>query len=190
MAILGVIPAIAVILLATGKGLYQVEGRRQDARADLSLPFIFPGTVLALRSLWDFEFLEWMPIFKLAIVGSMVLTILVVAADRGMRERRWAFLAFLFLSFFYAFGGIAQANALLDHSEGKVFEVPVLAKRISSGRSTTYYLQVGPWGPRTEPNEVSASRSLYQAVPVGQNVCVLLWKGALGAPWFVVRTCQ
>jgi len=190
MAILVVIPAIAVVLLATGKGLYQMEGRRHDARADLFLPFIVPGAVLALRSLWDFEFLKWTPILKMAIVASMILTILVVGADRGMRERRWAFLAFLFLCFFYAFGAMAQANALLDRSEGQVFRTLVLAKRISTGKSTAYYFMVEPWGPRREPNEVSVSRVLYQTTPVGQNVCVSLWKGALGAPWFVVRTCQ
>ena len=190
MATLGVIPAIAVIALATGQGLYQVEGRRHDARADLSVAFLVPGAVLALRSLWDFEFLEWMPILKMAIVASVILTILLVGADRGMRERRWAFLAFLLLCFLYAFGAMAQANALLDHSEGQVFRTLVLAKRISSGKSTTYYFMVDPWGPRNKPNEVSVSRALYQATPIGDAVCVSLGKGALGAPWFVVRACQ
>lgn len=190
MAVLAVIPAIAVMLLATGGGLYQMEGRRHDARADLFLAFIVPAAVLTLRSVWDFEFLEWLPILKLAIVTSMILTILVVGADRGMRERRWAFLAFLFLSFFYAFGATAQTNALLDHSEGRVFEVPVLEKRVSSGKSTTYYFMVDAWGPRREPNEVSVSRALYQATPVGQTICVWLRKGSLGVPWFVVGTCQ
>lgn len=190
IAILAIIPAIAVILLATGGGLYQMEGRRHDVRADLFLAFIVPAAVLALRSLWDFEFLAWLPVLKLAIAASMILTILVVGADRGMRDRRWAFLAFLFLSFFYAFGAIAQANALLDHSEGQVFRAQVLAKRISSGKSTTYYFMVDPWGPRSEPNEVSVSRALYQATPVGQNVCVWLRKGSLSVPWFVVGSCQ
>lgn len=190
IAILAIIPGIAVILLATGGGLYQMEGRRHDVRADLFLAFIVPSAVLTLRSVWDFEFLEWSPILKLAIVGSMVLTILVVGADRGMRERRWAFLAFLFLSFFYGFGAMAQANALLDRSEGQVFQTQVLAKRISSGKSTTYYFTIDPWGPRSEPNEVSVSRALYQATSVGQNVCVWLRKGSLRVPWFVIGSCQ
>ena len=167
-----------------------MEGRRHDVRADLFLAFMVPSAVLALRSLWDFEFLGWTPILKLTIVASMILTLLVAGTDRGMRERRWALLAFLFLSFFYSFGGLAQTNALLDHSEGRLFEVPVLTKRISSGKSTTYYFQVGPWGPRTEPNEVSVSRSLYQGTRVGQNICVWLRKGSLGLPWFVVGACQ
>lgn len=190
IAILAVIPGIAVILLATGGGLYQMEGRRHDVRADLFLAFIVPAAVLTLRSVWDFEFLEWLLILKLAIVASMILTILVVGADRGMRERRWAFLVFLFLSFFYSFGAMAQANALLDRSEGQVFQTQVLAKRISSGKSTTYYFMVDAWGPRSKPNEVSVSSALYQATPVGQNVCVWLRKGSLNVPWFVVGDCQ
>jgi len=190
MAVLVVIPAIAVILLATGNGLYQVEGHRHDARADLALAFIVPGAVLAMRSVSDFEFLEWMPILKLAIVASMILTIVVVGADRGMRERRLAFLAFLFLCFLYAFGAMAQANALLDRSEGQIFSTKVLDKRIESGKSTTYYFRVDPWGPRKEPNEVSVSRSMYQATDVGKNVCVWLHTGSLKVRWFVVGACQ
>lgn len=190
MAVLAVVPLIAVALLTTGGPLYQIEGRRNDARADLSLAFLAPGIVLGLRSILDFELLEWTPILKLTFAGSVLLTIFLVSVDRGMRQRKWAFLAFLFLSFFYVFGAVAQANTLFDHSQGQTFKVRVLGKRFSSGKSTTYYLQVEPWGPRTEVNEVSVRSALYRSVAVGQDVCISLWQGALRVPWFIVRPCR
>jgi len=139
MAVFGVLPLVAMAMLATGGGLYQMRGRRNDARADLSIAFFFPGLVLGLRGLLDFNLLAWMPIIKLTIVSTVILTILLVIVSRGMSERPWAILPFLLV---YLFGAITQANTLLDHSKRQVFHVRVLNKRISSGNSTTYYLQV------------------------------------------------
>lgn len=187
MAVLGVLPLVAMTMLATGGGLYQVRGRRNDARADLSIALFFPGLVLGLRGQLDFNLLAWMPIIKPTIASTVILTILLVIVSRGMSERHWAILPFLLV---YLFGAITQANTLLDHSKRQVFPVRVLNKRVSSGNSTTYYLQVEPWGPRGDVNEVSVSSSLYGGVSVGQNVCVFLWKGAMQAPWYIVRACQ
>jgi hypothetical protein len=185
MATLGIVPLVAIAMLATGGALYQVRGRRNDARADLSIAFLLPGLVMALRGLLDFNLLEWMPIIKATIAGTVLLTILL--ASRGMRESRWAILPF---SVVYLFGAMTQANTLLDRSKRQVFPVRVLNKRISNGNTTTYYFQVEPWGPRPGVNEINVPSSIYGAVSAGQNACVLLWKGAMQAPWYIVRTCQ
>lgn len=187
MAVLGFVPLAAMALLATGGRLYQLRGRRNDARADLSLAFFLPGLALGLRSLLDFNLVEWMPIIKMMVAGTVVLTILLVAASRGMSEKPWAIAPFVLV---YLFGAITQANTLLDHSKRQVFALRVLDKRVSHGKSTSYYLRVEPWGPRSNENEVEVPSSMYQAVSVGQNACVLLWPGALHAPWYVVRTCR
>jgi hypothetical protein len=187
MAVLGFVPLAAMALLATGGRLYQLGGRRNDARANLSLAFLLPGLVLGLRGLLDFNLLGWMPIIKMIVAGTVLLTILLVAASRGMIERPWTIVPFVLV---YLFGAITQANTLLDHSKRQVFAVRVLDKRVSDGKSTSYYLRVEPWGPRGSENEVEVSSSMYQAVSVGQNACVLLWPGALHAPWYVVRTCR
>jgi hypothetical protein len=150
MATLGIVPLVAIAMLATGGALYQVRGRRNDARADLSIAFLLPGLVMALRGLLDFNLLEWMPIIKATIAGTVLLTILL--ASRGMRESRWAILPF---SVVYLFGAMTQANTLLDRSKRQVFPVRVLNKRISNGNTTTYYFQVEPWGsaPRRKRNQ-------------------------------------
>jgi hypothetical protein len=116
---------------------------------------------------------------------------LVVAnTDWGMRERRWALLPVLLFGAVYTYGAIAQADTLLDKSEPKTFEAAILSKRISSGRNTTWYLQISPWGPQPEETEVSVPRPLYNSVFPNQTICVHLSDGALKIPWYYLSVCH
>ena len=59
---LAILPVVVIVLLARTQGVYQVEGRRNDARPSLALPIIVPEMILVLRSLEDFQFLLWKPL--------------------------------------------------------------------------------------------------------------------------------
>ena len=84
---------------------------------------------------------------------------------------------------FYGFGAFLQANAMLDRSPMQVIPVVVI------DTPTTRNLLLKPWGPYAQPGDVSVVRSLYDAVRSGDSVCVHLRSGALGTPWYVVRSC-
>jgi hypothetical protein len=60
----------------------------------------------------------------------------------------------LFL-FAYSFGTLIHINCYYDNSERKNFQARVLDKRISSGKSTSYYLELSTWGEQKEADEVS-----------------------------------
>jgi hypothetical protein len=190
MAILAVFPLIAVMLVVQSKGLYQVEGRRNDARPSLAIPFLFPGLILALRAITGIQFLRWMPFLSLCLTGGCVLTLLIASVDRQTRDRRWGMLTIFLLAVAYTFGVSAQADELLDRSAPQVFRVAALSKRIAGGRSTAYYLRVEPWGPQPDANDVSVSRSLYNSVAPEQTVCINFLPGALKIPWYFVTTCR
>ena len=78
---------------------------------------------------------------------------------------------------------------LLDHSRPTVFPVKVLAKSVSSGRNTTYDLNLPPWGP-IEAGDASVPRAFYDKVAVGETVCVDLYRGALGMRWYEIAHCR
>jgi hypothetical protein len=190
MAILAALPLITVMLVVQSKGLYQVEGRRNDARPSLTIPFLFPGLILALRAITGIQFLHWMPFLTLCLLGGCVFTLLIASADRQTREHRWGMLTIFLLAAAYTFGVSAQADELLDRSPRQTFQVAVLSKRMVSGRSTTYYLRVTPWGPQSDANDVSVSRALYNSVAPKQTVCVNFLQGALKIPWYFVTACH
>jgi len=63
----------------------------------------------------------------------------------------------------------------------------VLNKRISSGKSTTRYVELSTWGQQKEVDEVSVGKKLYNSIEVGSIVKIYFRNGKLGIPWFIVE---
>jgi peptidoglycan/LPS O-acetylase OafA/YrhL len=187
--ILAAIPPIAIYLGLRAKGVYQFDGNRNDARPSLAVPVIVPGLILALRAVYDLSFLRWQQLLSPIFLVTIVMTALIASSDPKTGKQRWSYLATLFIALGYAGGVTAMADSLLDHSTPQILQAEVLHKRISSGRHTTWYLELAPWGPQDHPDEISVHRSLYNSVQPGQTVCVYLFLGALKIPWFQLAHC-
>lgn len=190
ISVLAALPIVSVVLLVRSRGIYQIEGRRNDARPSLAVPFIFPGMVLVARTVQDIHLLEWTSILVAAIVCALLLLLVVSACDRALRKRPWTAVIIFIFGAFYGWGLMAQANALLDTSPAHVFQVAVTGKHISSGKTTTYYLRLEPWGPETTSQDVSVPSSLYHYADVGVTVCVDLYPGAFRIPWYEIDRCR
>ena len=186
---LSALPIIAILLGRRAKGVYQFEGRRNDARPSLALPVILPGAVLAIRALYDLSFLHWQQLIAPGLFLSIALAAFITSADPGIARRRWPLLAVLFLSSFYGIGATALGDALLDHSAPQVYQTAVLNKHFSSGRHTTWELKLAAWGPQPEISDVSVPRWLYASVQPGQTVCVHYHPGTINIPWYFVTHC-
>ena len=189
IAILCALPLIALALLVRFRGIYDIEGRRIDARPSLAPLFLFPGLVLALRALLDFNLLHWTPLLTISLVLTAAIVFVVANADRSIGSRPATLLLISLFAACYSYGLAAHANSFLDHSTPQTFPVPVVGKHVSDDRSPTYYLHLDPWGPQTAPTEVSVPSSLYASISPGRQVCVYLHSGALRIPWYVVAQC-
>lgn len=188
--ILVALPVIAIVLQVRSRGIYQMEGRRNDARPSLAVLFLLPGLILDLRAIQDLHLLRWAPLFILAILVTLGFSWLLFQSDADMRRRPWSLLLIVLFGSAYCGGALCEANSLLDHSAGQNFSAAVTDKHISSGKTTTYYLALNPWGPQTAPSEVSVPADLYRSIALGDNVCISLYPGALHAPWYAIYRCQ
>lgn len=186
MLAVGALPLIAVVLLARSHGLYQIEGRRNDARPSLAGAFIFPSCILAFRTIQDLHFLQWKPLLLATFALAAVLTIFLLQSDPHFHNRAVTAVSMFFVGTMFCYGAIAQFDVLADRSAPVAYQAEVLGKRADNGRTTTYYLQVAPWGPRHDSDEIAVSRSLYAAITPGQSVSIHLYSGALHLPWFSV----
>lgn len=184
------LPVIALGLLIRSRGIYQVEGRRNDARPSLALVFLFPGLGLLVSSMRGFHLLAWKPILPIAILVAIGMTVVIATTDAATQKRPLALIPFLLFGVLYGYGLTTQVNVLLDRSSAQTFQVVAFDKHISQGKSTTYYLHLDPWGPQPAATQVAVPRSLYDATPPGATVCVDLHSGALRIPWYVVGQCS
>lgn len=191
IAILAAVPIMALIVLSRSRGLYRLDEAPNDAHPNFAVPLMAPGFILALRAATDFEFINWSRVGLISIGIGMILAIVAAASDSSLRAKRGALVALLFCSAAYGFGAGLEANALLDQSPSKSFSVAVLDKHIFRGRrSTTYNLDLAPWGPQDQQTNVSVSRRVYGGLRPGDRVCIKLHDGALAVPWYTVEMCQ
>ena len=182
----GVFPLIAIVMLARSHGLYQIEGRQNDARPSLAGVFIFPSCVLAYRAIQNLHFLEWKPLLLGTLALAALLTIFLAQSDPHFHNRAVAAVSLFFIGTMFSFGVIAQFDVLADRSAPTTYQTHVLGKRADNGRTTSYYLRVAPWGPRQDAEEIEVSRALYGVISPGQPVRIYLYSGALHLPWYSV----
>lgn len=190
MLVAAALPLVSLILLVRSKGIYQMEGRRKDARPNLAIAFLFPGMGLALRAMADFHLLAWKPILFMAAFCSLGMAIILYQADSGMRKRPWSLLPIVLFGSFYAYGAIAQSNALLDKSSTNAFTAVVTRKHVVHGRSISYHFRLDPWGPQLDETDITVPRQLYNAASIGDRVCIDLHSGALRIAWYQITQCH
>jgi hypothetical protein len=89
----------------------------------------------------------------------------------------------------YGYGAGAHMNMFLDRSEPQSFSATVTGGRVSGGRTLSYRLILGPWGPYKQATSVQVSRALYDLAEVDSRVCIQGRPGALGIPWYQVDGC-
>src|SRR3954453_11291038 len=94
-------------------GLYRLDEERNDAHPNLAVPFIFPGFILALRAITDFEVVTWQRLGLIALAVGVLLLLLATIADPYTRRKPVTLIALLFCSFMYGLGSGLEANALL-----------------------------------------------------------------------------
>jgi len=188
---LALLPWAAIILAAKGHGLYRLDAGRNDVRANLATPMYVPGFVLLLRAVEDVGILDWKLALTYAVLATFIVFLAAVRSDPTLWERRSAAIALLCIMGAYGYGTVALGNSELDSATGENYRVQVLAMHYTRGsRSTTYYLKLAPWGPRTQPEDVSVAGTLYRYTRPGAQVCVHQGPGALGIGWYVVNACD
>jgi hypothetical protein len=188
--VLAVIPWTAIVIMARSPGLYTLNAHRGSGRPDLTLLLISPGILLALRAFLDVHSLDWQRLLQCALIVAMLLMGSVIWALPAARERIGLLLLTLVLLIPYGYGVSALGNALLDHASASSYPTMVYRMFVTSGRSKTPTLRLGPWGPRATPEDTAVSWDLYRKTRVGETVCAQLHAGALGVRWFQITKCQ
>ena len=82
----------------------------------------------------------------------------------------------------YVYGTLICLNYLLDKTPAKEYSSRVLSKRMDSGKTTTCYFSIAPWGNRKDTMEVTVSEGLYESSKEGQPLVVYYQIGAFGIP--------
>ncbi|MES2040379.1 MAG: hypothetical protein V4495_21375 [Pseudomonadota bacterium] len=190
MLVLLAMPWLALLLMKTAKGIYQIDGNTKDIKPNLAIMIFMPGLALMMRALTDFNLVNYTPVLQMALACSLTFTALALHLDWPLRSKPLMILVSTAISFAYGYGAAGLLNAQLDHGTAETYQVQVLSKHISHGKHTSYHLQIAPWGPVSHADDVTVESEVYNSIASGGMACVALHKGSLHLPWFVVGACE
>jgi DNA-directed RNA polymerase subunit RPC12/RpoP len=189
ISVCAVIPAVAIVLMAYLKGRIDFEtGKRKSDIPDLTFSIAAPPAALAFRALYDFRIFTFDAVWLPVSLVSVLFTLLIFTLSADVKRKPLHLLVTLLFGFMYAYGVVVEANCMNDRSRPRIYVAKVLDKRISySSKSHSYYIRVGPWGPRTADGEISIRKSEFERIRVNDEITIGLKEGSLNIPWFFIQ---
>jgi hypothetical protein len=167
--------------------LFEVAGRGKSR--GLNPLFIAPAGLVCYAGITE-DFVSLSPLLIAGGVGAVALAAAGVVQSRrpGVAGPRQSVFMLGLSGLALGCGAPALVDVRFDASPGQAFRATVNSMYVNQGRSTSYHLRLGAWGP-APADSVTVSRSLYDQFNPGDQACVALHAGALAIPWFAVRTC-
>jgi len=172
--------------LASLVSISEQDGKNKYDLAD----FIeFPGIVILLRVVLDFEYESLYSILKVGAIGFIISLILLGATHKLVEKsnkNKWIiYLSVVGNIALYSYAATYGINCVYDTSKPKVYHAKVIRKSISHGRNyLIHYLRVEPWGPNRETEDIRVSATQYNATDTGHTISIDLKEGLLGIPWY------
>jgi hypothetical protein len=184
------LPWVAIAMVATYTPYLRFGGPRKSPQPDLSLALIGPGLFLALQVLRVIKPVGWQGPLILTAGGSALLVGVAYWCDSWLKGRQGLAVVLLILCCAYGYGAGMAVNAMLDGSTRQIYYVLVTGKHVSTGKSTSYHLNLGQWGPNIQGQDLMVSSSFYARTRIGDTVCMVLRSGALKVGWSELGECK
>jgi hypothetical protein len=184
MLLLALLPWIGIEIMRRSRGLLRADELKNDAHPSVAYALIFPGFILCLRAVLDYDVLQSAYAAALYVIVGCALFTAILMFDPTQRSRLGILPVFFLVGIAYGYGAIVEANARFDRSPGIAYTATVQNKQIISGKSMTYELDLSSWGPKPGSNKLDVSSSTYNQIQTGQSVQLKLKMGALGVRWY------
>lgn len=187
--ILAATPAAAFFSMQRSPLIYAILKQKADPRGEMSFVLLVSAVGLLL-SQSGLHLVSDQPLLPLVVTVFAAYLFAFYQVSRKGPSRPGRILALIIFAGLYSAGLVAMANTISDHAPAKTYSADVLRKRISRGRSTSYYMTLSPWGPVDSPDELSVSSKIFHSFKVGDQVCLNLHPGSLHAPWYQLADCS
>jgi hypothetical protein len=186
--VLALLPIVLIYLVRQGPLLYAIFTPKRDPRTDLGIAFVACGLGLIFGES-SFHFVEKASLLEYAGLVGLLFCSGIYSAARKNPQFWGAMISILFIAGAYGYGLAAATDTIPDHAKPASYSATIENKHESHGRSTSYYLDLGPWGPMQVTNSLSVSESAYERASIGDQVCLDLRPGVLRVQWYQVVAC-
>ncbi len=186
--VLALLPIVLIYLVRSGPLLYAIFKPKRDPRTDLGIAFMACGLGLIFGDS-SLHFVDQLSLLEYAALVGVLFCAGIYSAARKNPQFWGAMFGMLFVAGAYGFGLAGAADTIPDHAKPANYSVTIENKHETHGRSTSYYLDLEPWGPIQKANSLSVSYSTYEGASIGDQVCLDLRPGVLRVQWYQVVAC-
>lgn len=184
-------PWIAVGLTWYFKGILRLYSSKSKPYPSLFLVVLVAEllsffSIMRNYNIYDYGRAFWIFLLAISVLVLLVWTVACRAAMAGEQNRPAVLLCLFLAAAMHSYGLLIFSNCNYDRSAPQISRVEVSSKHISHGKSTSYYLELSPWGRFTDGKNVQVSSSFYRSVDQGDSVSVYLKAGEWGIPWYEV----
>jgi len=183
-------PLLAIAALKSNT-LIRFDEEKNSPYPGITLGFIMPFAGFGVRLIRDLSLLSfdniWLPTCGLFVILLLIL----LPGNRSLNfssgKKTTASVLLMLFVFLYCLAASAAVNCLYDNATPTEYQVKVVNKNISRGKSTSYNLVLEKWGTQTEGEQEMVSSDKYNNTQIGDKVTVACRPGILGAPWYTVH---
>lgn len=186
--VLALVPVAALYLLRTRPLLYALGKPKRDPRTDLTLTLLAPAFGFLISGV-ELNLVSAAPLLPAMVLAGLVFVASFYLLGRKGPQTPGFHAMVLMCAGLYGFGMIASFDTLFDHGHPTFYRTQVAGKHVAHGKSTTYYLDFGSWGPVSGPNKISVPYGLYETAEPGDTACFEVFPGLLHAPWYMRVDC-
>jgi hypothetical protein len=190
------LPIIGLIINGLSKpnlaSLVSITNQKGEEKYDLADFIEFPGLIIFIRVLIDYEFESFFSILKVGTI-SFLLLLVILGTTHKLVHKTNPNIVLIYLTVvgniaIYSYAATYGINCVFDNSIPKIYQAKVINKSISSGRrSTTYYFRVEPWGHHRDAENISITKTQYNETEIGQTVSIDFKEGLLNIPWYYIE---
>lgn len=188
VAVLAVMPLLAVGFVVASHGAVSLYAAKNSVRPGVTLAVVLPAAGLALRSLKDWHILGlsgfWVPF---AVMSGILVATLWLGSMSDAHSSLAKVLGLSIALLAESYGLVTFVNCYFDNSVPDIHATQVVSRRIRQGKSTAYYVTVGPWLHGRRSSEILVDRSFYESHSEGSTVLIGVRKGVLRMPWFFAQ---
>jgi hypothetical protein len=185
-----VFPIICLLVLKYSKGLIRIDEKKDTAYPTIFWAISASSLGLCLRALFDYNIFDYSKVWTPSLLITLTYIVVLIIGNKEFKFNKaidfLIIVIFSILLFGYSYGTIVTLNCMYDKSKPETFNTVILSKRISSGKTTTYYLELTPWGQQKQIDEVTVSKDLYNKLDKNDKVTVYFMKGQFDIPWLEV----
>ena len=189
MVVLFVMPWAAVGITWYYKGLiklYKKKSSPYPSVAPVMIFTIFSAWVSVLRDyqLYEFEKRVWLPFAGATILVAMICVFVCWQGIVTSVRKALTYSCIFVFAGLYSYSLLIFTNCYYDRSKPDIYPVEVRGKRMTSGNSASYYLELSSWGPYKNGKQTEVPRSFYEGVREQDVVTVVSKKGRWEMGWF------